>query len=387
MTSTVPVPSAIESADLPLQVVDRGDGAATRAGSAWLQRRWLPLFALVLGAIAGGAVWLGRPQVAASTVEQGGTEQTASGARHVVALGRLTPSGDLRTLAAPFGAGDARVAAVLVKEGQQVLAGTPLAVFDSAPALEAALAVAEHQLASRMAALAQAERAVSSSQAESTAAVARADVAARTAEVEYQRWAALVDQGFVSQAAADQRKAQRDEAVQEQRRARAGLARHAGQGSDQPDLLVARRAVDAAAAERDRAAKDLARALLRAPSDGTVIAVHAQPGERPGNAGVLDLGDTRVMTAEVELYQADVAKVAVGQPVTLHSPALGAALTGHVSRIGLSVGRQRLTDTSPGANVDARVVLATVVLDDASSAHARHLVGLEVRAHIETSTR
>ena len=80
------------------------------------------------------------------------------------------------------------------------------------------------------------------------------------------------------------------------------------------------------------------------------------------------------------------AKVAVGQRVTLHSPALSAALAGHVSRIGLSVGRQRLTDTSPGANVDARVVLATVVLDDAASGRARHLVGLEVRAHIETGT-
>lgn len=45
---------------------------------------------------------------------------------------------------------------------------------------------------------------------------------------------------------------------------------------------------------------------------------------------------------------------------------------------------QWLTDTSPGANVDARVVLATVVLDDASSGRARHLVGLEVGADIET---
>ena len=52
----------------------------------------------------------------------------------------------------------------------------------------------------------------------------------------------------------------------------------------------------------------------------------------------------------------------------------------------MSVGRQRLTDTSPGANIDARVVLATVVLDDASSSRSRHLVGLEVKADIETGT-
>ncbi|NJN00350.1 MAG: biotin/lipoyl-binding protein [Aquincola sp.] len=101
----------------------------------------------------------------------------------VVALGRLAPMGELRALAAPFGAGDARVAEVLVTEGQLVPAGTPLVTFDNAPTLNAALQVADEQLSSRQAALAQAERNVSSSQAESAATLARAEVAARAAEV------------------------------------------------------------------------------------------------------------------------------------------------------------------------------------------------------------
>jgi HlyD family secretion protein len=256
--------------------------------------------------------------------------------------------------------------------------------FDNAPALRAALQVAEQQLASRVAALGQAERSVSSSQAESSAALSRAQVTARAADAEYQRWAALVDQGFVSAAAADQRRAQRDEAADELRRAKAVLARHAGDGNAQPDLRAARGAVALASAERDRAEQDLSRALLRAPADGTVITLHARPGERPGSAGVLDFGDTRTMTAEVELYQADLARVRVGQRVTLRSPALAEPLAGQVSAIGLSVRRQQLVDTSPAANLDARVVKATVVLDGPSSARARQLVGLEVRAHIET---
>lgn len=374
------------STGLPLQVVARGGEPASHVRGPWLQRRRWWLIVLLATGAAGGAVLLGQAAALAPGLESVRPQPITDVPPHVAALGRLAPSGELRTLAAPFGAGDARVAEILVSEGQQVLAGTPLAVFDSAPALQAALAVAEQQLASRRAALAQAERAVSSSQAESAAALARADVAARAAEVEYQRWAALVDQGFVSPAAADQRKALRDEAAAEQRRARASLARHAGQGLEQPDLWVAQRAVEAAAAERDRAVKDLDRAMLRAPGDGTVIAVHAKPGERPGGAGVLDFGDTRVMTAELELYQADVTRVATGQQVTLHSPALTTPLSGVVSRIGLSVGRQRLTDTSPGANVDARVVRATVVLDEPSSVRARRLVGLEVQADIETGT-
>lgn len=382
MASTPPAPT---SAGLPLQVVDRGSAPDPQVKSAWPLWQRL-IVALVCAGIAGGAAWLWHLDAAAQVGDAGKAQPPATEVRHVVALGRLTPAGELRTLATPFGSGDARVAEILVKEGQQVSAGTPLAVFDSAPSLEAALAVSRQQLASRQAALAQAERAVSSNQAESTAALARAEVAARAAEVEYRRWAALVDQGFASPASADQRRAQRDEAAQELQRARASFARHAGQGMDQPDLLVARRAVDATSAELDRATKDLARAVLRAPSDGTVLTIHARPGERPGSAGVLDFGDTRVMTAEVELYQADVVHVGLGQRAKLHSPALAVPLTGVVSRVGLSVGRQRLTDTSPGANIDARVVLATVSLDDESSRRSRRLVGLEVKADIETGT-
>ena len=47
----------------------------------------------------------------------GASEPAASPPPSVVALGRLLPMGELRTLAAPFGAGDARVAQVLRAAG------------------------------------------------------------------------------------------------------------------------------------------------------------------------------------------------------------------------------------------------------------------------------
>lgn len=379
---------------LPLEVVDRGAaGAAVGDGNgagpdtpARPRLRVASLVALAVAIAVAAVAWVGTAGRSAPASAPGVAAQGDPAGPRVVALGRLLPRGELRTLAPPFGAGDAVVAEIRVQEGQQVPAGAVLAVFDSAPALEAALAVAERQLASRQAALAQAERDVSSSQAESDATLARANVVARAADMEYRRWAALVDQGFVSPAALDQHRARRDEAAEEQRRARAALARHAGHGSEQPDLQVVRRAVDAAMAERERAVADLARTRLRAPADGTVITIHVQPGERPGSAGVLDFGDTRVMTAELELYQADVVRVAAGQRVTLRSPALADPLAGRISRIGMSVGRQQLTDTSPAAQIDARVVRATVDLDEASSARARRLVGLEVQADIETGS-
>ena len=372
---------------LPLPVVARqnGDLRGSEQG-AWRGRRGR--LAMLAGLVATALVVILVLFVTRGAAS--GSSASASAALappSVVALGRLTPVGELRTLAAPFGAGDARVAKLLVAEGQVVQDGTPLVTFDNATALNASLLVANEQLANRQAALAQAERNVASSQAESAAAVARAEVAARNAEAEFQRWVALVDRGFVSPAAIDQRRAQRDEAAHELRRTRAVAARHAGEGATQPELHAARVAVAVAAAERDRALQDLAKSVLRAPEDGTVIAIHTRPGERPGTAGVLDFGDTRTMTAELELYEGDAARVRVGQPVKLRSPALSGDLMGQVTRIGLLVGRQQRIDTSPAANLDARVVKATVQLDAPSSARARSLVGLEVRAQITTEPR
>lgn len=372
---------------LPLPVVERqNSGIRGFEEETWLGHRGRQgrLIGLMVFALAAISLYFVKDGAASGS---GVSESPASPPPSVVALGRLLPMGELRALAAPFGAGDARVAQVLVAEGQMVQVGTPLVTFDNATALNASLLVATEQLANRQAALAQAERSVASSQAESAAAVARAEVAAQTAEAEYQRWAALVDRGFVSRAAIDQRRAQRDEAAHELRRARAVAARYAGEGTAQPELRAARVAVAVAGAERDRALQDLTKSVLRAPEDGTVIAIHTQPGERPGTAGVLSFGDTRTMTAELELYEGDAARVRVGQAVKLRSPALSGDLLGQVTRIGMLVGRQQRIDTSPAANLDARVVKATVVLDAASSARARSLVGLEVRAQITTESR
>jgi HlyD family secretion protein len=379
-----PEPSAAGSA-LPLPIVDRRGAVAQQAHSpARAAGGPRPVVVLMLATALGIAGLLYVSGGLGRQAKEVASEPPTAAA--VIALGRLAPLGELRSLAAPFGAGDARVAEVLVSEGQRVPAGTPLVVFDNAAALQAAWRVADEQLVSRQATLAQATRNVTSSQAESSAALARTEVAAQAAETEYQRWAALVEQGFVSPAAADQRRALRDEAAQELRRARAVAARHAGDGAAQPELQAARQAVAVALAERDRAAQDRSRSLLAAPADGTVVAIHARPGERPGAQGVLDFGDTRTMTAELELYQGDVTRVRAGQRVRLRSPALSEELVGQISRLGLNVGRQQRIDTSPAANLDARVVKATVILDAESSARARSLVGLEVRAHIETGS-
>ena len=57
----------------------------------------------------------------------------------IKALGRLMPFDDIAVVAPPFGAGDARVAKIFVKEGQQVAANDVIAELDSLAQLQSAL--------------------------------------------------------------------------------------------------------------------------------------------------------------------------------------------------------------------------------------------------------
>lgn len=116
-----------------------------------------------------------------------------------------------------------------------------------------------------------------------------------------------------------------------------------------------------------------------------ILAINTRLGERPGEDGVATLADTSHMVAELEVYQADIRRVELGQSVQLSTEALGSEpLTGEVTRIGLEVGRQTLVADDPAANTDARVITVTVTLDEPSTLRAAALNGLEVVARVET---
>jgi HlyD family secretion protein len=71
----------------------------------------------------------------------------------VVGLARVTPRGDVSIVAAPYGAGDARVAEILVAVGDRIERGVPVARLDNENALESAVLLAEANLAVREATL------------------------------------------------------------------------------------------------------------------------------------------------------------------------------------------------------------------------------------------
>lgn len=306
----------------------------------------------------------------------------ASATRLVVGLGRIIPLGETRTIAAPFGAGDARIGDLRVKEGDRVQRGDVLATLDNEKQFEAAVESARALAAAREATFAQVRASVRASRDEAKAALARAETTAANALREFERADELRRRGVATETTFDQRRAARDEAQREVERLRATLSRYGEDLDTQPDVVVAARNLDAAKADLARAAADLDKAIVRAPITGTVLTINTRAGEKPGAQGILNIGDLEQMAIEAEIHQSQIGYVSLGDSVEATADALPRPLRGTVTRIGLEVARQTLTDPSPAANTDARVVRITVTLDPDSTAIARRFTNLQVIAKV-----
>lgn len=303
----------------------------------------------------------------------------------VLGLARVMPRGDVAFVAAPYGASDARIAEILVAEGDQVARGAALAYLDNRAALDSAVLLAQANLAVRQATLLQTRSAVQASRDEAQATLDQARGTYREAQATFDRSEELVARGVATSVTRDAARTAAQEAALAITRAEATLARFsAAETDDQPDVVVAARNVEAAAAESARVALDLARGVVVAPIAGTILNIHATPGQRPPAEGVMEMGDISQMTAEVEVYQDRIALVQPGQPVELVANAIGQTLHGSVESIGLTVGRQGLLSDDVAANTDARVIKVLVALDATSSQIAARFTNLEVIARIDT---
>ena len=368
---------------LPLLVVTP-DAAPRRRVIPW---RWLLVLLVVALAVV---VWLAsRPAEQAVTLrlpEGNVASQAVPGV--VMGLGKLIPRGRVVTIATPFGAGDARIADLLVREGDTVAAGALLAVLDSAVTLRAALAVAEATVLAREALLAQTIVMVTTGRDDARAALLRAEIALRTTRRDLERATTLNARGDTTEQALDQRRQAFEQAAQDVARATAAQARYDGPDiAVQADVAAARANVVAAVAERDRARAELDKSMIWAPSRGTVLTLHAWPGERPGALGVMSFGDLADMVAEIEVYENEAAALALGGAASLVAVALPGPLAGRISRLGAEVMRQTLTDASPAANTDTRVIRVIVDLDAASATVAARLVNLQVTARFSRAVK
>jgi HlyD family secretion protein len=118
------------------------------------------------------------------------------------------------------------------------------------------------------------------------------------------------------------------------------------------------------------AALRLEQTRLTAPCAGEILKIYARPGELVGGQQpVLQMADTSRMAVTAEVYETDIDKVQVGQPVLVWSRAWpNQKLTGTVTAKGHMIARNRIMDADPTASVDRRVLEVTIRLDDPAPA-------------------
>ena len=253
----------------------------------------------------------------------------------VAALGQLEPEGDVRRLAAPNAgvAGSPRIAALLVDEGDSVIRGQVLARFDNQPGLLADLAEVDAEVTSL-----------------------NQEIVMQ--ELEISRYSQAAERGAAALVLLEEK---------------------------EEELIRLRGRRDRALARRGGIQVDIDNSELVAPLDGLVLEVHAREGERPGAEGVLDLGASQRMQARIEVYESDIARIQLAQPVMLSSENGGfdGQLKGRVIRISPQVQQRDVLSTDPTGDADARVVEVMVALDDADAQRVLRLAGLKVIARFE----
>ena len=291
---------------------------------------------VVVGVALLAALLLGRLLQRPASPPASPTAATApvrpAAAEAVSALGRLEPAGDVRQLAAPMSSmgGSPRLTALFVQEGERVRRGQLLASFDTRPGLLADQSLLQTRIANLGQQVALLER----------------DTA---------RYRRLAQGGVTPSGDLDNREIR---------------------------LIDLRGQLSQTRAQLAKVQTDLVLSELRAPIDGTVLRITAYPGERPGDAGILELGATDRMEAVAEVYESDIDRVRVGQPVTLLSENGGfsGSLQARVLRISPQVRQRQVLSTDPTGDADARVVEVRLALDPEAAARVNDLAGLKIIA-------
>lgn len=376
----------------------------------------LPAIIMGLVLILGGATVYRMRQ--ASVTQPETVTQAMPEIKTVTALGRLEPSGEIIEISADSASSGNQIEELLVKQGDQVKPGDVIAVLDSRDRLQAALnqsqeqvRVAEANLAlvkagaktgeiqAQQAAIARIQIERDNNIAAQTAMVARMQAELNNAQVEYQRYQTLYQDGAISASERDSKYLAQETAKKQLAEAQANLNRIKSGQQEQlaeakatldqiaevrpVDIAVAQAEVREAQAAVQTAQAELDQAYIKSPQAGTVIKIMTRPGEVvASDEGIVRIGQTSQMYAVAEVYESDIGKVKLGQSVNVTSSALPQKLTGTVNSIGLEVERQEVVNTDPTANIDAKVVEVKVKLDPESSKQVAGLTNLLVDVRI-----
>lgn len=290
--------------------------------------RWLLVALASIAAVA--AIWfVARRGASGVEVDLGTVTQRATFRSTVTASGEIVATRYADIGSSVMG----KIVSLPVREGDRVRAGQVLARIDAVPAQSDAASASE-----QVGALQSEERVageqVKAAESNLAAVVARErDFAQRLARAD-----ALFAQGVVPASERDAAKAAADAAAADVTSARAAI-----DAARQTQSAAARRIAQARAGQR-RADDALAKTSIVSPIDGIVSRLRVRAGEmvvvgiqnQPGTT-LMTISDLGEIDAEVKVAEADVLRLALGQPGAVTLEALpGKTFRGTVAEIGAS---------------------------------------------------
>ncbi|WP_062207101.1 HlyD family secretion protein [Aureimonas sp. AU12] len=355
---------------------------------------------VAVGLLAGAAYlgfWPGDgPQDSASQAvpgEASGTPGASAGAADppasarastiIAGLGVVEPTGGTIELASEL---PGVITVLHVAEGDRVKSGDIVAELGNGE-LRAKVAQAQAQLAIRRADLLRIEngsRLQEVAQGESRVAELRAGL--ELAEADLQRATQLQKNGTVSRRALQAAANVRTVALKQLDTAEEGLSL-LKEGSRAEETLAARAEVDLAQEQLAEAEAYVAKSVIRASRDGTVLRLLREAGEavstQPATA-IAEIGDTSRLVVRAQIDEADIADLVVGQSAEIAAPALGGRrLTGRIERISPRIGTKIVNADTADEKRDARVLDVIVALEPGTDLP----VNLRVDVFIDTSDR
>lgn len=355
------------------------------ANPAGRRRRWLYALPVLMVLALGTAFWLQKTATTAAAnvppasnlpkesglqpVSRGNASGLVSGA------GRVEPASEEVKISSPS---PGRLALVAVEEGQHLRAGDMIARLDNAE-LAARVAQAQANVQLQQAMLTRMENGSSVFERQAAAAnVTEAQALLASARSERDKRRALLESGDSSWAEYD--RYERDVLLAQARLEKANIsAASVNSVVRSDDRAQAQARLQAAKAELAEAQALLGKSMIRAPFAGVVLKRYRRSGEDAGVGPIISFGDTSRLVVRVDVDEADVGKVKVGDRAYVTAQAFGAKrFAGVVSHVGGQLGRKNIETGDPTEKMDTRVLETLITLDG----HPDLPVGMRVDSFI-----
>jgi len=295
----------------------------------------------------------------------------------VTCLGRITPGDRIIRVSAPP---QAIVKQLRVVRGSQVKAGQELAILRDYDIAAANLAGARTDVAVAETGVAQAKAGEKSSAiAAQQAAIQRQQALLLSAEKDFERKQELSRGGLLSGAELDVSRLALETARDDLNRESELL--NSLMQVRPVDVQVAEMKLAAAKAKEAYARMMLDQSRIFAPSTGTVLEIHAYPGETVSGDGLLDLGDLTHMFVEAEVYVSDLPRVREGAAAAISGLGFTGTVAGRVVEILRQASDNRLYPPDAFSAADKRVIGVRIRLDEPGK--LRNLSNSQVSVRIE----